>query len=530
MVTLQLFSKSAGPHAAEPGDGTLVESREVILGGDGEVLPVKFELAPKEAGRRTLTLRVEAPPADRDPTDNHREADVEIVDRKNRVLLLAGGPMREYRFLRNQLHRDASTTVDVLLQTARPGIAQDAAAVLDDFPATREEMYRYDCVVAFDPDWLALGAAQIDLLESWVAEQGGGLVVIAGPVNAGNPIGGWVQDERMAKIRTLYPVAFQRRFAVETSSYVAKEPWPLDFTREGTEAEFLWLADDAAASRQAWAEFAGVYSFFPVRDAKPGATVLARFADPRAASGDKAPVYLARQFYGSGRVCYLGSAEMWRLRKADETYFEKFYTKLIRHVSQGRLLRGSARGTLLVGRDRYLLGNSVEVRAQLTDAQLEPLVAPEVAMQVIGPDASVQTLKLRPDPSRIGTFAGQFTVLREGVYRLELPVSDNKEQRLTRRIQVKMPDLERENPERNDALLGKIAKATEGKYYVGLDQAFAAAATDPVVEQLTDRTKTIILTAPPDRLWQQTWLGWLMVLACGLLCVEWLIRRLVKLA
>ncbi|MCX7426626.1 MAG: VWA domain-containing protein, partial [Planctomycetia bacterium] len=140
-VTVELYSKPAGAQANAPGDGTLVESRQVTLGGDGEVLPVRFDLSPKEPGRQTLTLRVASPPADREPADNHREADVEIVDRKNRVLLLAGGPMREYRFLGNQLHRDASTTVDVLLQTARPGISQDANAVLDKFPDTRETMF-----------------------------------------------------------------------------------------------------------------------------------------------------------------------------------------------------------------------------------------------------------------------------------------------------------------------------------------------------------------------------------------------------
>ena len=31
-------------------------------------------------------------------------------------------------------------------------------------------------------------------------------------------------------------------------------------------------------------------------------------------------------------------------RADDEAYFERFYTKLVRHVTQGRLLRGSHRG------------------------------------------------------------------------------------------------------------------------------------------------------------------------------------------
>ena len=114
--------------------GDLLDSRQVTLGGDGEVLPVKFELTPDAPGRRTLTLRVLPPEGDRNPADNSREADIEIVDRKNHVLLLADGPMREYQFLRNQLFRDRYTTVDVLLQSGKPGMSQEASKTLDDFP------------------------------------------------------------------------------------------------------------------------------------------------------------------------------------------------------------------------------------------------------------------------------------------------------------------------------------------------------------------------------------------------------------
>ncbi len=531
VITVELLARDAdsGPAASQSGTGTLVESQEITLGADGEVLPVKFELTPDETGRRTLCLRVQAPRADRNPNDNHREADVEIVDRKNRVLLFAGGPMREYRFLRTQLHRDKSVTVDVLLQTGQPGISQEANEILDDFPITREEMYEYDCVVAFDPDWQALSTAQIDLLESWVAEQGGGLIVIAGPIFTGKPINGWVQDEQMAKIRALYPVEFHHRFSMfEGASYVVREPWPLDFTREGMDAEFLWLADTATSSQQAWAGFAGVYSHFPVPGPQPAATVLARFSDPRTGQDDTLPIFLAGQFYGSGRVFYLGSGEMWRLRQVADTYFEKFYTKLIRHVSQGRLLRGSSRGVLLVARDRYLLGSTVEVRARLTNARLEPLDAPSVALEVVRPAGKVETVTLRPDPTRAGTFAGRFTALAEGAYRLELPVPESDDERLTRRIQVKMPDLERENPQRNDALLSEIARNTHGKYYVGVKAALAG--KPPLVTQLKDRTRTRILPAAPNPLWEETWMRWMMYTLCSLLCLEWLIRRLVKLA
>src|SRR5690606_25680977 len=156
------------------------------------------------------------------------------------VLLFAGGPAREYVFLRNLLHRDKDVEVDVLLQSAQPGVSQDASRILDEFPTTREEMFAYDCLVAIDPDWQQLSAEQLDLVQRWVGDQAGGLIVIPGPIHTD----AWVQSAAMGKVRTLYPVEFHKRFSLlEDSRYGSREPWPIEFTREGLEAEFLWLDD-----------------------------------------------------------------------------------------------------------------------------------------------------------------------------------------------------------------------------------------------------------------------------------------------
>ena len=82
---------------------------------------------------------------------------------------------------------------------------------------------------------------------------------------------------------------------------------------------------------------------------------------------------------------------------------------------------------------------------------------------MIHPDGTAQTLAMRADASRAGAYLGQFPALLEGTYRLELPVPESQNERLSRRIQVKVPDLERENARRNDAVLSAIAKNTRRK-------------------------------------------------------------------
>jgi hypothetical protein len=540
IAQVELASRPAGRQAAGGPKAWTVEGKQsVTLPADGRKERVKFELSGiKDIGRRTLQLRVK-PPSDPTgggarPKTQVQEADVEIVDRKNRVLLIAGGPTREYQFLRNQLRRDHDTIVDVLLQTAQPGISQDANQILDHFPDSMQELSEYDTIVAFDPNWQKLdsdeatNAEAIDLLERWVAEEAGGLVLIAGPVYTDD----WVGDPNLGKLRALYPVEFDRLMVrVNDTKFGNDKPGAIEFTREGQQAEFLWLDTSAATSEHVWAGFKGVYGYYRVRGKKPSATIYARFADPNlVGSSMELPIYMAGQLYGAGRVFYEGSGEMWRLRAMDESYFEQFYTKLLRYVSQGRMLRGSRRGNLAVDRDSYLLGSTVDVEARLTDAQHKPLGQPKVVAEVIPQDAAPLMLPLLADPNRKGMFRGQFIALQPGPTRIELAIPDSDEDPLSRQIVVRVPDLEKDNPQRNDALLSEIAARTKGRYYVGIPAALGASGLPPLAGQLKDQTRLTLRSGDRDKPWERLWGTWLLCGICGALCLEWLIRRLSRLA
>ena len=226
---------------------------------------------------------------------------------------------------------------------------------------------------------------------------------------------------------------------------------------------------------------------------------------------------------------YLGSGEMWRLRSRSDTLFETFYTKLLRHVSQGRLTRGSARGLLMTGGDRFMPGNTVELRATLTDAKLEPLEQAEVTVTIIGPDGAFESVPLKLDATRPGNYRGGFTVRKEGSYRAELLVPESADVRLSAPpIQVNVPDLERDHTERNDSVLAELAKQTGGTYFIGMPSALGRKAGTPSLpELLKDASRTTTLAAAPDRLWDNYWM---LGIICGALCLEWLLRRLLKLA
>jgi hypothetical protein len=525
LVEVKLTRRRAEDPAAS---GTPVATEQVVAGPDHEMVPVSFSIEPDEVGTFIYQLSATPPPDDGNPRDNQREAEVAVVERKTRVLLFTGGPMRDYQYLRNQLYRDDTMTVDVLLQTAQPGISQEANEILDRFPDTAEELYRYDCLVAFDPDWTQLDAGQVELLEKWVAEEAGGLVVVTGPIHTAK----WIRSAEHDTIRDLYPVIFQERLTLlDDGQFGGDTPWPLAFDQAGREARFLWLEKTAEESEAAWDRFAGVFGYYAVKREKPGASVYARFSDPQAGLSNQRPVYFAGQFYGAGQVFYIGSGELWRLRRVDPAYFEVLYTKLIRHVSQGRILRGSSRGALLVERDRYELGETVVVRARLADAQHEPLTDDSVTAQLIRPDGATEAVKLSAETERPGMYIGQVNVLQEGTYQLALSVPGGDDERLSRYLQVRVPDLERTHAERNAKLLAEIAQETGGIYYEQLDAAIRGGdGVKPLSQAIPSREEVKLLKGAPDQEFAQAQMKWLLGVIAGSLFVEWIVRRLNRLA
>ena len=263
-------------------------------------------------------------------------------------------------------------------------------------------------------------------------------------------------------------------------------------------------------------------------------------ATPTPGSSAERPVYFADHFYGAGRVFYMGSGELWRLRAVDPGFFEILYTQLVRHVSEGRLLRGSSFGRLLVERDRYFVGDTVVVRAQLSTASREPYVAPRACVRGCYRPARPATrrgrskrasLELVADETRPGNFIGQFTVSSEGPYRIELAVPDAPDELLVKRITATVPDLEFDDTRRNEALLVALASRTGGQYYESPRLAVeGASGVPPVAELLPSRAETKIRVGKPDEAFTERVNRGLLGVICGALCLEWLLRRLLKLA
>lgn len=522
-VDVELLMKSATDHEPIP-----VEKKPVVLTDDGVPSEVKFTRDPTEAGRVTYIVRATTANrvAEFNPQDNEQSFSVNVFDRPTRVLLVAGGPVRDYQFVRNLLYRHKSFDVDVFLQSGSRGTSQESNNLLLTFPENREELYEYDVVMAFDPDWKSIPAEDFKLLYDWVGLEGGGLILVSGDVNtpalAGmvDPNGDGTGKDLYKPLLDLYPVILSSYFSPSRFDQDSTQPWRIAFTKEGQSLGFLQLTDDPITSNKRWEDFPGFYRCYPTTGHKAGSKIYATFSDPRSAA--EPPILMAGQPLNKGFVFYLGSPEMWRLRSVNEDDYDRFWIKTIREVAQGRSKRGTKRGLLMPDSHKLLIGQTSRVRARVLDAKFEPLEAPSVSLEVYDPNGKPLTPPrvLRRDPSSPGIFVGDFRVSLPGTYKLELTLPDSREQ-VTDEVVVALPKLEDENIRQNVRLLTDIVRDTGGKYLTIGDAGAELAGLLP------DRGEHFYVPERLRTLWDREWVMYLLV---AILSVEWLTRKLLKLA
>ncbi|MCA9008733.1 MAG: VWA domain-containing protein [Planctomycetaceae bacterium] len=521
-ATVRLFEQSSD---GDGQDRRQVAEQTIQLADDSIPTTVRFSQELKVPGKYEFTALIESTAGSIEMTldDNERRRTIEVTDRKMKVLVISSGPMRDYQFVRNTLFRHSGVDSDVWLQSVTDEnvgfVSQEAKKLLTKFPTTEAELFEYDVIVAFDPDWSRLSSEQQVFLNRWVSEHAGGFVVVAGeiftPVLAQEP-------ETFRDITVLYPVLLNRMPPELQLSQRADEPWPITLTPEGRATEFLKIADETGnASVDLWQTFKGIYRSYPVRGVRDGAVVLLEYGNPRARTELGQPPFLAAQIYGTGRTIFIGSAETWRLREISPQAHQRFWTSLIREVGQGRRSRGNARGILMLDRTEVAPGQLVTVRAQVYDARLQPLSTESVPLTVTDGEGRTLTLpdRLNSDSRGAGLYTAGFRPPGPGIYRLSVPVPESSDV-LQASIDVVLPNLESQNPTQDVELLTTLTRDTQGRYLAITDLA-----TLPTL--LPDQSQPVVVDEQLRTLWDRRWLMFFMVTLLGF---EWIMRRLWRLS
>jgi uncharacterized membrane protein len=452
----------------------------------------------------------------------------------------------------------------------------------------------YDLVVAFDPDWSQLNKSELDHVEKWVGNGGGLIVLAGpiNTLDLARPgVKEGAERSKLQPILDLYPVKLEDA-RIKDLERKTDEPYRLNFPGATDEMEFLKLneEDEKATFKASWDEFfdgpgakgeapkpgeipthplRGFFNYYPVKSAKNKAVVIASFADPQANLPDgKEMPYLVTATAGTGRVVWIGSGETWRLRQYKEAFHERFWTKLTRFAGSGNAGKISQRVRPNMG--QFFLSNTyVPVEVQLFDRDLQPIdknAKPKVKLELPGAVTDIPKeydLKPRPGGEWTGWFTGRFLVKSPGEYKITFEAPDTGET-VVRKFVIKesnpeldntRPDydtmydlaseaddvLSRVNDQTRKDLLARLLKPVKG------EKAEGEAPTEP--KDAVNRDKPhllfelknadIIPSCMTAQLKEEknrgqvhdTWDNhWLLATAVGLLALEWLTRKLLRLA
>lgn len=508
---------------AEPDSERVIETQTVAVGADGRVAPVVFRRQSDEARNVTYRVRVVPLPVEAITDDNSKTFSVRVLESRMRVLLIAGGPRWDYRYLTRLLDRDKSVNVSCWLQSADVESVREGNTVITEFPRKPEQLYEYDVIVLFDPSPVDFTADWCELADRIVSEGGAGLLYVAGRQYTSR----FVVDPRCHGVVEMLPVTTdpESEIILNQLGHFQSQPWPIQVPTDALDNPVVALGENPAETAEAWRRLGGVYWHYPVRRAKPLATVLMEHSNPRMHNSYGPHVLLATQFYGAGRTGYLGFDSTWRWRRYGDVYFNRFWVQLLRHLMEGKLLGGSRRGIILTDRDSFALGEPVFISARVLSPTRAPLEAPEITATVTPEEGPPSTITLTAERDRPGWFRGRLVPTRVGRVQIQIelpPAPGTAAETVSHALQIVQPNLEILRPQMDRVRLETLADNSAGGQYVEVDDA------DRLATMIADRNASMVVSGVPIILWDRY--KWFVAAGLvGLLTIEWILRKRARL-
>lgn len=578
MITAQLLDQA----------GTVVQELNQRATRDTDTF--RFQLKPEKRGVSFYRVRVSGkdelgqfarPESSMEATlaNNTRVVTVDRGKGPYRILYVSGRPNWEFKFLNRALAEDNQVELVGLIRIAkkekgfghfefrsRPGESanplfrgfdrttedtagydqpvlirlntKDATELAGGFPKTADILFGYHAVILDDLEAEFFTRDQMSLLQKFVSERGGGLLMLGGAESFHQ---GKYEHTAIGEMLPVYldSDGSRRGNEADQGSAVASPPphaggYRLSLTREGWLQPWARLRDNEASERARLTELPPLQVLNRVRDKKPGASVIAEVQDE---SGAKYPA-LVEQRFGNGRVGALLVGDLWRSGLRDEAT-QADLGKAWRQMIRWLIADVPERIQLVAEPKRDDPNQAMNLRVRARDKEFKPLDNATVKVTVSEPgsrrreetesparegirlvtSAATNEVRLNAEPalSEAGVYEAQFVPRTAGGYLAEAVVTDGDGVEAGR-AQVGWsadPAAEEfESLKPNRALLENIARQTGGEV---ISMNNLAAFVDKLPSKGAPVTETV--TTP---LWHQP-LVFLLALAC--FASEWGLRR-----
>ncbi len=533
------------------GEGKTVDKQSLTCDQSKFEKRVRFQYQPKSPGLQFVRLRVALAEEDVDSVQFKSQQEVTTannsrlvtVDRGGgpfRILYVAGRPNWEFKFLRRALEEDVEFELKALIRMANKepkfvfgdrevdatnplfsGFAEDSETTerydepvlirigVEDgvelkggFPKTEEVLYQYHAVILDDLDAKFFSQSQMLLLRQFVAERGGGLLMLGGQEMF---LSGDYQETPLGDVLPVY-------LRGKEESKDKENAVRYRLTREGGLEPWLRLRANEMEEKTRVQEMPEFQTWNTIEGVKPGASVLAQL------SSDQPMIQpgLVVQRFGKGRAAALLVGDMWRwsLRRANEQTDD--LAQSWRQIARW-LTADVPRDIEVDVQSPASSSGPHRIAIQVRDPAFKPLDNATVTLVVSQPDNQKIELTATPDRTRQGQYLAEFFSQQDGPYRCQVDVTGPTGDLIGKlqcgwtalpssnefaRVQ---PDLER---------LKEIARRSGGEL-IGLNQLDRLASDFPA-------SKVPITESHIEPLWHRPWL---LLLALGCLCLEWGLRR-----
>ena len=436
-------------------DSKVLAAREVTLAANGAVQTEALPFSAGPAGAKALQFSIDLLDGEDNRFNNGVTRLVKVESDARRVLYVEGEPRWEFKFIRRAEDEDRIVRVVSMLRTTenkiyRQGIEnpQDLAS---GFPATAEELFKYQAIILGSVEASYFTAGQQDLIKQFVDRRGGGLLMLGGGRYSLTE-GGWA----VSSLAELLPVTLPT-----TRGTFQREPATAELTAAGADSMIARLAEDPAQNAERWKKLPYMMNYQDPGRPKPGAAVLLNMS----VNGRKMPL-LITQNYGRGRTAVLATGGSWRWQMSmplEDQSHEAFWRQLLRWMvtdSPGQIITSVPSQMLL---DDGRLQISADVRGK----DYMPAADARVEAHILGPQGIAAQLEMAPDPNTPGVFRADWNAEKPGPYVAEITAKRGEEELGRDVLNFQRMDGVAENfhTEQNRPLLERLASQTGGRYW-----------------------------------------------------------------
>jgi uncharacterized membrane protein len=498
-------------------NGQPLDSRRVVPQADGSPIEEVFTVSPDLVNATVYTAEIPRDAAETVAENNARSVLVSPAGRKRRVLMLEGAPGFEHSFVKRAWAADPGLDVDSVTRKGKNAEGQDtffvqagtgrAAGLSGGFPATRELLYGYDAIAIANVEADFFTRAQLAMLSDFVAERGGGLLVLGGRSFAQRGLAGTPLEE-------VLPVELNDRKGGLVRASLGSVDLPphnkITLTPDGETHPIMRIGANAEETRKMWSALPALAASAMIGGPRPGATILALTTAP---GGGVFPV-VAVQPYGHGRSMIFGGEASWRwkmLVASSDRAYEFFWRQAARWLSTT-----APDPVAITLPEAPEPGDTVSVDVDARNAAFAPVPDATVDATLTLPGGTPQPVKLRHADPAGGRFTTAVAADQPGLYRVHAEARRGTTAlgSADRWMFVGGADREFADPRLNEGFLRRVSRNSGGRYVRAAEASRIAGWLQAAVPQ----------NAAPERrdLWHEPWAFALIVL---LLSAEWILRR-----